>query len=123
MKTQVEFRAAKFPNPIATSHRLTQHFLIMPITRLNFFTAKPEQGTALATFLSGVIEVVRKAEGCVSCRLLRDQSSPGDFVILEEWESVDAHQKAASLIPKEQIMSVMQYLQNPPRGDYFVPKK
>jgi quinol monooxygenase YgiN len=96
--------------------------LFMPVTRLNFFTAKAEQREALARFLSEVIQVVINAEGCLSCRLLCDYANPFEFVILETWESVEAHQQAAGLIPKEQIMSVMQYLEKPPRGEYLVAK-
>lgn len=92
----------------------------MRVTRLNYFTAKPSQADALAAFLTEIIAVVRAAEGCVSCRLLRDCAKPAEFVIVEEWESVSAHQKAASLIPRERISSVMQYLETPPRGDYLV---
>lgn len=91
----------------------------MSVTRINHFSAKPDQADGLAAFLNEVIRVVRTADGCVSCRLLRDQAQPTEFVILEEWESVAAHQKAASLIPKERINSVMQYLASPPRGQYF----
>lgn len=92
----------------------------MPVTRLNYFTAKPDQATALAAFLSDVIAVVQAADGFVSCRLLRDQRKPAEFVILEEWESVAAHQKAATLIPRERINAVMQFLAQPPRGEYLV---
>ncbi|MHA3770497.1 putative quinol monooxygenase [Verrucomicrobiota bacterium sgz303538] len=92
----------------------------MAITRLNYFTAKPEQRDALARFLSDVIAVVRTAEGCLSCRLLCDHMNSSEFVILEVWESIDAHQKAAGKIPKEQISSVMQYLQKPPSGEYLI---
>jgi quinol monooxygenase YgiN len=94
----------------------------MAVTRLNYFAAKAEQREALARFLSEVIQVVINAEGCLSCRLLCDYANPLEFVILESWESVEAHQKAAGMIPKEQIMSVMQYLEKPPRGDYLVAK-
>jgi quinol monooxygenase YgiN len=94
----------------------------MPITRLNYFTAKPEQRDGLATFLSGVIAVVRTADGCLACRLLCDTANPREFVILESWDSVAAHQKAAGMIPKEQISSVMKYLEKPPRGEYLVPQ-
>ncbi len=94
---------------------------IMPITRLNFFTAKPDQSAALAQFLTEVIAVVHTAEGCRSCRLLRDETNSAEFVILESWESVSAHQKAAGMIPKEKISSVMQYLAKPPHGEYLAP--
>ena len=91
----------------------------MAITRLNYFTAKPEQCDALAKFLTEVIGIVRKADGCLSCRLLRDEINPVEFVILETWESIAAHQKAAGMIPKEQVSSVMQFLEKAPRGEYL----
>lgn len=94
----------------------------MAITRLNYFTAKPDQREALAAFLSDVVAAVHKAEGCVSCRLLTDHRDPLEFVILEVWETVDAHQKAAGMIPKERISVVMQYLARPPRGEYLIVK-
>lgn len=92
----------------------------MAITRLNYFTARPEQCDALAKFLTEVIGIVRRADGCLSCRLLRDEMNPVEFVILESWESIAAHQQAAGLIPKEQINSVMQFLAQAPRGDYLI---
>ncbi|MGC4073571.1 MAG: antibiotic biosynthesis monooxygenase family protein [Nibricoccus sp.] len=92
----------------------------MPVTRLNYFTAKAEQSAALARFLTDVIAVVQTAEGCLSCRLLRDEMNSTEYVILESWESVSAHQKAAGMIPKEKISSVMQYLEKAPRGEYLV---
>lgn len=94
----------------------------MAVTRLNYFTAKPDQRDGLARFLSDVIRVIHTADGCISCRLLSDHLSPNDFVIVEVWESVEAHQKAAGMIPKEQISSVMQYLEKPPRGEYLTTK-
>ncbi len=91
----------------------------MSITRLNYFTAKPDRVEQLKTFLSEVIDVVSKAEGCESCRLLRDQREPEVFVILETWSSIAAHQRAANVIPKEKIMSVLELVKERPSGDYF----
>lgn len=91
----------------------------MSVTRLNYFSAKPDQVEALANFLTEVIDAVSKAEGCEGCRLLRDQRDRQLFVVLETWSNIAAHQRAASVIPKEKIMSVLQLVQSPPRGDYF----
>jgi quinol monooxygenase YgiN len=93
----------------------------MSITRLNHFTAKPGSADALATFLIGVIDVVSTAEGCLFCQLLHDSKDPLQLVILEKWTSIAAHQKAATMIPQEQIMSVMEFLAEPPKGEYLVP--
>jgi hypothetical protein len=59
-----------------------------------------ESCDALAKFLSDVIAVVQTADGCVSCQPLRDHLNPLQFVILEEWEGVAAHQQGAGLIPR-----------------------
>lgn len=91
----------------------------MPITRLNYFTAKPDKIDDLAEFLTEVIDAVSKAEGCEGVRLLRDERDPKEFVVLETWSNVAAHQRAATVIPKEKIMSVMELVAKPPRGDYF----
>ena len=91
----------------------------MPITRVNHFTAKPDSSELLAEFLSDVITVVSAAQGCLSCQLLRNQIHSQQFVILETWDSVDSHQKAAGMIPKERIMSVMAFLAEPPHGEYL----
>ena len=91
----------------------------MSITRINVFSAKSDCRAELAKFLTDVIAVIRHADGCISCRLLSDQMNPLEFVILEVWESVAAHQKAAGMIPKEQIASVMLYLDKPPAGEYL----
>lgn len=91
----------------------------MSVTRLNYFTAKPDQVDALARFLDEVIDAVSSADGCESCRLLRDERDSKQFVVLETWSGIAAHQRAASIIPKEKIMSVLQLVAVPPRGDYF----
>jgi hypothetical protein len=41
-------------------------------------------------------------------------------MIVEEWQSVEAHQKAATRVPREMISEVMDYLAGPPKGEYFV---
>lgn len=92
----------------------------MPVTRLNYFNAKPARTEDLAKFLLGIIDIVKSADGCVSCRLLRDQVAADQFVVLEVWTSVDAHQHAATRVPKEKIAEVMEFLIAPPTGEYLV---
>jgi hypothetical protein len=54
-----------------------------------------------------------------SCRLLEGHEDPSLFVVIEEWDSIEAHRAAASVIPSDQLQQAMALLDEPPGGDYF----
>jgi uncharacterized protein (DUF427 family)/heme-degrading monooxygenase HmoA len=89
------------------------------ITRINQFEAKKDFEAKLFDFLSSVISVVEKSPGCMSCRLLRSTDNPAQFAIIEEWESIDAHQSAAKAIPPERLNEAMAMFARPPSGTYY----
>jgi len=91
----------------------------MTITRINEFVAAAGQADALHTFLSQVIEVVSKAPGALACQLLRQHDDPNRLVIIEQWQSIAAHQAAAKLIPADEIAKVMPLLAQSPKGSYY----
>lgn len=91
----------------------------MSVTRLNEFQAKPGQESALRDFLSALVPTIGRASGCRSCQLLAAMSTPGRFVVLEVWDSVEAHKQAANAIPASEIQRVMAMLAAPPKGEYF----
>ncbi|MCO6451485.1 MAG: antibiotic biosynthesis monooxygenase [Caldilineales bacterium] len=91
----------------------------MTITRINQFQAKPDKAERLFGFLTSVIEAVRESPGCIHCRLLRSLEDPARFVIIEEWESVEAHQNAAKAIPPEMLAEAREMFATPPQGMYF----
>lgn len=91
----------------------------MAITRINEFHAAPDQAAALHDSLSAVIGAIESAPGCLGCQLLRAQGDPASLVIVERWESVAAHQAAATRIPAEQLAAVRPLLANPPAGRYY----
>lgn len=91
----------------------------MAIIRLNEFEALPDQVGALKTFLESVVEIVKAAPGCVSCQLLQKVDDSAQFVILEQWGSVESHQSAVSKIPPEQFRQAMALLAKPPAGSYY----
>jgi quinol monooxygenase YgiN len=91
----------------------------MAVTRINKFEARPGMEKDLQAFLSSIISLVLQAQGCQFCQLLRAQDNPAELVIIEVWDSVDAHQIAGKSIPPEKIAQVMPMLANPPLGTYY----
>ena len=91
----------------------------MAITRINHFESHPDREVDLKAFLTSIIALVRSAPGCQSCQLLEAIETPCRFVILEIWDSVEAHHAAAKLVPPDKLRQVMPLLAAPPVGSYF----
>lgn len=91
----------------------------MTITRINRFEAKEGFEDELFEFLRSVISIIQESPGCLSCRLLRSLDSPAHLAIIEEWESVEAHQNAAKAIPPEKMNEAMTLFAGPPTGTYY----
>jgi quinol monooxygenase YgiN len=91
----------------------------MTITRINQFEAKAAAEEKLYLFLQSVIAVILTCPGCISCRLLRSTESPAHLAIIEEWDSIESHQKAASAIPQEQMSVAAALFAKPPSGMYY----
>ena len=85
----------------------------MPITRLNHFEAPKGGGDKLHDFLQSVSDIVKTLPRCNSVRLLRSAEDRDQFAIVEEWESIEAHQAAASAIPPEKMKQAMALLAKP----------
>ena len=91
----------------------------MSITRINEFRAKDGQSKRVGDFLASIVSVIEASEGCRSCRLLKDLDNGRSFVVIELWDSVEAHRTSAKDIPPEQLEEIMQLLASPPQGRYF----
>ena len=91
------------------------------ITRLNDFRAAPGKETDLRDFLKSIIGLIRDAPGCRDVALLLDQEDAAHFVIVEEWDSVDAHKASVSRIPPGKIGEVRNLIASPPVGRYYDP--
>ena len=91
----------------------------MIITRINQFEARKEFEEKLFEFLRSVISVIETSPGCKSCRLLRSVDNPAHLAIIEEWESIEAHQNAAKAIPPEKLNQAMSMFAKPPSGTYY----
>ena len=91
----------------------------MAVTRINHFESKVGADQALYEFLQNVIAIVKGCDGCIDCSLLRSVDSTESLVIIEQWSSIEAHQKAAKVIPPEQMSEVFPLLAKPPAGVYY----
>ena len=91
----------------------------MPITRVNEFQGHPGRGAELRDFLASIIGLIRGAEGCRSVQLLAQRDDDTRFAIVESWDSVEAHQAAASRISPDLMKTAMALLAAPPRGVYY----
>jgi quinol monooxygenase YgiN len=88
------------------------------ITRISEFRAKDGQAQKLRDFLTSIVPAIEASEGCRSCRLLQDQGDETRFVVIELWDSVEAHKASVKDIPPEQLEEVMRLLVDPPQGRY-----
>jgi quinol monooxygenase YgiN len=91
----------------------------MTITRINQFEAKAGAEEKLYVFLQSVIPTIAQSSGCISCRLLRSVENPARLAIVEEWDSIESHQKAAQAIPKERMAAATALFAQPPSGMYY----
>jgi quinol monooxygenase YgiN len=91
----------------------------MSITRINEFRAKEGQAEALRTFLASIIPTIAATSGCCSCQLLQSHDNPTRFVVIEVWDSIEAHQASVRDIPPESLTNVMALLDGMPVGEYY----
>jgi quinol monooxygenase YgiN len=89
------------------------------ITRINQFEAKAAVEEKLYVFLQSVISDITACPGCISCRLLRSTENAACLAIIEEWDSIESHQRAASAIPPGKIAEAAVLFAKPPSGMYY----
>jgi quinol monooxygenase YgiN len=91
----------------------------MAITRINEFKAPADKATELGDFLASVIGLILDAPGCRSCQLLRHHEDATRYAIIEVWDSIEAHQAAASRIPPDLMRQALALFAEPARGAYY----
>ncbi|MBL4908043.1 MAG: antibiotic biosynthesis monooxygenase [Sneathiella sp.] len=91
----------------------------MNTTRINEFQAAENRGEDLYKFLKSLVPYISSSNGCISCELLRNSDTPGHYVIIEKWDSVQDHKNSVETFPKEEMQKGMTLIANPPRGGYF----
>lgn len=91
----------------------------MSITRINTFRALDDHVDELRKFLLALLPVIRASAGCQSCQFLQDQSVPSRMVIIEVWDSIEAHHESLQHVAKESIEQVKTMLAAAPVGGYY----
>jgi len=91
----------------------------MAVTRINHFESKPGAEEKLQALLRSVIGIILNCPGVVSCKLLRSVEKHSSFAIIEKWDSIEAHQRAAKAIPPEKMAEAMALFAKPPVGEYY----
>lgn len=67
--------------------------MIKPYTVIVIIEAKPGREHELKQALTNVIEPSRSEKTCLNYLLHQDLDNPAQFVLYENWESKEAHQK------------------------------
>jgi quinol monooxygenase YgiN len=91
----------------------------MAVIRISHFEAKRDTAPQLNAFMQDVVRKVQKLPGCQSVQLLRSTEDPRQFAIVEAWDSIEAHQRAATTIPPDQLERAKQLVARPPVGGYY----
>ncbi len=91
----------------------------MSVTRVNEFRAREGSEEAVRAFLTSLLPLIEASAGCRSCRLIRQLDDPARFVVLEEWDSPEAHRASVKNISPALLQDAMKLLAGPPSGAYF----
>lgn len=91
----------------------------MSITRINTFRALDDHVDELKSFLLALLPTIRASSGCQSCQLLQDQTIPSRMVIIEIWDSIEAHHDSLQHVSQASIDQVKTMLASPPVGGYY----
>jgi len=91
----------------------------MSIARHYVMNAREGQDAVLETALRDLADIVRGVPGSQGVELLRDLGNERRFILIEKWDSVEAHGAGGKLIPKEALAPLMAALDGPPDGAYF----
>jgi quinol monooxygenase YgiN len=63
--------------------------------------------------------MIKSSQGCQSVQLYQSQDDPSRFMMIEVWDSVEAHQASVRNIPPEKLSEIRPLLAGAPSGGYF----
>lgn len=93
-----------------------------PVLRMGEMRALLGKSDDLHAFIYRVIvPSLQTAEGCQGVDVWKDASDPLRYLIVEYWDSVEAHRASVKEIDPEDIKVIMDLLDDSPRGNYYVP--
>lgn len=88
----------------------------MPITRINHFSAADGKEVQLQTFLCSLVPYITNCDGNLMCEVLRQHDSDNKFVVIEQWQSIEAHQQSLANFPSDDMQAAMVLFGAPPSG-------
>ena len=91
----------------------------MSVTRINKFPTKEGQAGKVREILLSLDSVFVSSAGYESHRVLLGMDDPNQVVVIEVWESIEAHQAATQKIPVHAFEWVMSLLNGRPSGEYY----
>ncbi|SDC05215.1 Quinol monooxygenase YgiN [Sphingomonas sp. YR710] len=91
----------------------------MTVVRHYLLHAIEGHDAALETVLSEITDFFRAQPGALGLDLLRDCGNERRFLLIERWETIEAHGAAAQLLPQPLIKRLIAALDGPPEGTYF----
>lgn len=93
----------------------------MTVTRINEFRAKHGQRDQLRDRLQSFVPTIESSPGCRSCVLFEDHGDATRLIVIEVWDSIEAHQGALRGVPPAAFADTMHLLAEPPTGRYYQP--
>jgi quinol monooxygenase YgiN len=91
----------------------------MSVTRIGEFQAQEGKVERLRALLMAALPAIRSSKGCRSCRLLQSQGDDGRILVIEVWDSIDAHQASVKSIPPEMVEKTRSLLASAPKAGYY----
>jgi quinol monooxygenase YgiN len=91
----------------------------MTVARLYRLEAAEGKATQLEGALSELAGRVRQIAGCQGVEILRSSDNGSNFILIEKWDSIDAHKKGAKSLGKDAVSPMMAALAAPPAGSYL----
>ncbi len=92
----------------------------MSVGRIGEMVAQAGKEEALRSFIERVIvPAINSSEGGQACQVYQNQTDPTRFMIVEVWDSPEAHQASVKNITPEEIAEIKTLLADMPPGAYY----
>lgn len=91
----------------------------MTIARVYTMHAKEGMSAEMETALNHLIDGVTAIDGSHGAELLRDAGNDRRFILIEKWESIEAHKAGAEAFKKVDMSALMAAIDGPPDSAYF----
>jgi quinol monooxygenase YgiN len=91
----------------------------MTIARIYGLEAAAGKAVQLESALTELAGRVRVIPGCQGVEILRPTDNGNHYMLVEKWDSIDAHKTGAKSLGKEAVAPMIAALAKPPQGSYL----